>query len=129
MIRRSVVTAFSVRAFGSRVTAADAPGATVETGGVTIWYEVRGSGPGTTLIVANGGPGFDHNHLLCGNAWDTIARGRKIVFYDQRGNTRSSDRCSPTRENRATPSWRARHRSSAGRRSTRLSGTTSSASI
>src|SRR5262245_20965132 len=63
---------------------------TFETQGVTIWYEVRGSGPGTPLVVANGGPGFDHSYLLCGDVWDRLAKGRKVVFYDQRGNGRSS---------------------------------------
>jgi proline iminopeptidase len=78
-------------ACGPWVTAADPPGATFETGGVTIWYEVRGNGSGTPLIVANGGPGFDHNYLLCGDIWDKLAKGRRIVFYDQRGNGRSSE--------------------------------------
>jgi proline iminopeptidase len=65
--------------------------ATFETSGVTIWYDVRGTGPGTPLIVANGGPGFDHAYLLCGDVWDTLAKGRKVVFYDQRGNGKSSE--------------------------------------
>ncbi|HEX4826031.1 MAG TPA: alpha/beta fold hydrolase [Candidatus Polarisedimenticolaceae bacterium] len=75
---------------GSAVVAAD-QGATFQTGGVTIWYEVTGSGSGTPLIVANGGPGFDHSYLLCGDVWDTLAKGRKVVLYDQRGNGRSSE--------------------------------------
>ena len=88
---RAVVMILLVLALGARVAAADPPGATLETGGVTIWYEVRGSGSGTPLIVANGGPGFDHNYLLCGDVWDLLAKGRRIVFYDQRGNGRSSE--------------------------------------
>jgi len=88
---RVVAMILLVLALGARVTAADPPGATLETGGVTIWYEVRGSGSGTPLIVANGGPGFDHNYLLCGDVWDLLAKGRRIVFYDQRGNGRSSE--------------------------------------
>ena len=64
---------------------------TFETQGVTIWYEVRGSGSGTPLVVANGGPGFDHSYLLCGDVWDRLAKGRKVVFYDQRGNGQSSE--------------------------------------
>jgi proline iminopeptidase len=80
-----------VLALGAPVGAADPPGATFETAGVTIWYEVRGTGSGTPLIVANGGPGFDHNYLLCGDVWDSLAKGRRIVFYDQRGNGRSSE--------------------------------------
>lgn len=88
---RAVAIALLVLALGAQVTAADPPGAMLETGGVTIWYEIRGSGSGTPLIVANGGPGFDHNYLLCGDVWDTLAKGRRIVFYDQRGNGRSSE--------------------------------------
>jgi proline iminopeptidase len=80
-----------VLALSAPATAGDPQGETFETGGVTIWYEIRGSGAGTPLIVANGGPGFDHNYLLCGDVWDTLAKGRKIVFYDQRGNGRSSE--------------------------------------
>jgi proline iminopeptidase len=57
--------------------------------GVTIWYEVRGSGDSTPLVIANGGPGFDHSYLHCSDAWDRLAKGRKVVFYDQRGNARS----------------------------------------
>jgi proline iminopeptidase len=66
-------------------------GTTFETGGGTIWYEMRGNGPGTPLVVANGGPGFDHSYLHCGDVWDRLAKGRKVIFYDQRGNGRSSD--------------------------------------
>jgi len=57
--------------------------------GVAIYYEVRGSGPATPLIVANGGPGFDHSYLHCSAAWDELAKRRPVVFYDQRGNGRS----------------------------------------
>jgi proline iminopeptidase len=65
-------------------------GTTFETGGVTLWYEVRGSGPGTPLVLANGGPGFDHAYFHCSDAWDRLAKNRRVVFYDQRGNGRSS---------------------------------------
>ena len=57
--------------------------------GVTIWYEVRGSGSGTPLLIANGGPGMDHSYLHCSDAWDRLAQGRKVIYYDQRGNGRS----------------------------------------
>ena len=91
---RSVVLASLTFALGFpavAVTPAPAPGATFKTSGVTIWYEVLGSGPGTPLVVANGGPGFDHSYLLCGDVWDRRTKGRKVVFYDQRGNGRSSE--------------------------------------
>jgi proline iminopeptidase len=68
-----------------------AAAATFDTQGVTIWYEVRGDGPGTPLMIANGGPGFDHGYMMCGDVWDRLAKGRKVVFYDQRGNGKSSE--------------------------------------
>ena len=65
------------------------PGKTFQAPGATIWYEVRGSASGRPMIMVNGGPGFDHNYVLCSNAWDAIAKKRRVVFYDQRGNGRS----------------------------------------
>jgi len=66
------------------------PGQHFETGGVTIWYEVRGTAAGRPLVMVNGGPGFDHTYVLCSDVWDRMARSRRVVFYDQRGNGRSS---------------------------------------
>ncbi len=66
-------------------------GQTFETGGVKIYYEVIGGGPGTPLVVVNGGPGFDHGYVHCSDAWERLAKQRKVVFYDQRGNGRSSE--------------------------------------
>jgi proline iminopeptidase len=93
MLLRHVVLAFLTFALGFPAVTAAPPeaGATFETGGVTIWYEVRGSGTGTPLVLANGGPGFDHSYLHCGDVWERLAKGRKVVFYDQRGNGRSSE--------------------------------------
>ncbi|MBP1642356.1 MAG: Prolyl aminopeptidase [Acidobacteria bacterium] len=68
---------------------AEERGATFETSGVRIWYEVTGGGPGTPLVLANGGPGFDHAYLHAG-AFVRLGEGRPVVFYDQRGNGRSS---------------------------------------
>jgi proline iminopeptidase len=59
--------------------------------GATIYYEVRGGGSGTPLFVANGGPGFDHMYLHVSDVWDELAKGRPVVFWDQRGNGRSPD--------------------------------------
>ncbi len=44
-----------------------------------------GSGPAT--IVLHGGPGAHHDYLLPGV--DALARGRTLVYYDQRGGGRS----------------------------------------
>lgn len=64
-------------------------GATFNAPGATIYYEVFGSGGGTPLFVANGGPGFDHNYLHVSDAWDTLGQSRRIVMWDQRGTGRS----------------------------------------
>lgn len=70
---------------------ADASGpGTFEAGGVKIWYEVRGGGPSAPLVLVNGGPGFDHTYMTFSDVWDRMARTRKVVFYDQRGNGKSS---------------------------------------
>ena len=66
------------------------PGQTFKAGEVTLYYEVLGNAGGTPLFVANGGPGFDHTYLHISDAWDRLARTRKIIVYDQRGNGRSS---------------------------------------
>jgi proline iminopeptidase len=65
------------------------PGHTFVQGGAKIWYEVRGKEGGRPLIMVNGGPGFDHTYVLCSDAWDTLAKKRRVVIYDQRGNGRS----------------------------------------
>jgi len=57
--------------------------------GTKIYYETTGGGSGTPLVVVNGGPGFDHMYLHTSNVWDTLAKNRTIVMYDQRGNGRS----------------------------------------
>jgi proline iminopeptidase len=66
------------------------PGQTFQISNVSIYYEILGNAPGTPLVVANGGPGFDHSYLHLSDAWDTIAKTRKVVLYDQRGVGRSS---------------------------------------
>ena len=80
----------------SRATAVPAAGTpekgkTFETGGVSIYYEVIGGRSGTPLLLVNGGPGFDHAYMHCSDAWDRLAAKRMVVFYDQRGNGRSSE--------------------------------------
>ncbi|HEY0190008.1 MAG TPA: alpha/beta fold hydrolase [Kofleriaceae bacterium] len=70
-------------------------GKTFAANGVQLYVEVIGSAAGAPLVVVNGGPGFDHTYehaAVPGNAsaWDLLARQRKVVFYDQRGNGKSS---------------------------------------
>ncbi|MGH7742187.1 MAG: alpha/beta fold hydrolase [Candidatus Eiseniibacteriota bacterium] len=58
--------------------------------GGNLYVEIRGQAPGVPLFMVNGGPGFAHNYVHCSNAWDEIAKRRRVVFYDQRGVGRSA---------------------------------------
>jgi proline iminopeptidase len=53
---------------------------------VSIFERRTGSGPPT--VVLHGGPGAHHDYLLPG--FDALARGRELIYYDQRGGGRSS---------------------------------------
>ena len=66
------------------------PGQTFKTDAVTLYYETLGTAPGTPLVVANGGPGFDHTYMHLSDVWDTLAKARRVILYDQRGVGRSS---------------------------------------
>jgi proline iminopeptidase len=57
--------------------------------GGNLYYEIHGGGSATPLVLVNGGPGFDHRYLHVSNVWETLAKSRPVVFYDQRGNGRS----------------------------------------
>lgn len=67
-------------------------GKVIKTPGATLYVEVLGGGsaPGAIpLVVANGGPGFDHSYLHVSDVWERLARKRPVVLYDQRGNGRA----------------------------------------
>ena len=70
------------------LAAATETGQTFDGPGGKIYYEVIGTG--TPLILINGGPGFDHTYLHITTAWDALAKTHRVIFYDQRGNGRSS---------------------------------------
>ena len=59
--------------------------AVVPTNGVDLFTRRIGSGPPT--IVLHGGPGAHHDYLL--PQYDRLARGRSLLYYDQRGGGRS----------------------------------------
>jgi len=65
------------------------PGTATETlrevRGIAIHERRVGTGP--AVIVLHGGPGAHHDYLLPG--FDALARGRMLVYYDQRGGGRS----------------------------------------
>lgn len=90
MIRRLAVGlgAAAVAAMASPVLALE-NGHTIAGPGGALYVEVRGSAPGTPLLMVNGGPGFAHDYVHCSNAWDELAKRRRVVFYDQRGVGRS----------------------------------------
>jgi len=70
-------------------SAATEDGQTIDIPGGKLYYHSIGGGAGTPLIVLNGGPGFDHTYLHASTAWDSLAKNRRIIFYDQRGDGRS----------------------------------------
>ena len=51
----------------------------------SIYYETQGSSTGIPLFVLHGGPGFEHRYFHYSNAFETISKQRKVVYYDQRG--------------------------------------------
>ena len=53
--------------------------------GVSIFERRIGSGP--PVVVLHGGPGAHHDYLLPG--FDSLATGRELIYYDQRGGGRS----------------------------------------
>jgi len=54
--------------------------------GVSLFERRIGHGP--PVVVLHGGPGAHHDYLLPG--FDTLARGRTLIYYDQRGGGRSA---------------------------------------
>jgi proline iminopeptidase len=86
-----VTAVFGVTMPATAAPAAEKGGKTFETDGVTIYFEEIGGGAGLPVVIVNGGPGFDHTYLHCSDAWDRLSSKRKVVFYDQRGNGRSSE--------------------------------------
>jgi proline iminopeptidase len=74
----------------AQARAATESGQTLKTAWGSLYYEVRGGGDTTALMVVNGGPGFSHDYVHCSEAWDDLARHRQVIFYDQRGTGRSS---------------------------------------
>jgi proline iminopeptidase len=54
--------------------------------GTKLFYKIEGSGP-QSLIVVHGGPGFSLESVRAD--FGRLARGRTVIYYDQRGNGRS----------------------------------------
>lgn len=91
-----VLAALAASVLVARPVSAAPPetGQTFQAPGATLYVEVLGTAAGPPLVVVNGGPGFDHTYehvAMPGttSAWEVLARTRRVVFYDQRGNGRS----------------------------------------
>ncbi len=54
--------------------------------GISLYYETIGNG--TPIVVVHGGPGLDHSYLL--PQMGELAKGYKLIFYDQRAMGKSS---------------------------------------
>lgn len=54
--------------------------------GVRLFYKIEGSGP-QTLVVVHGGPGNSLESVR--GDFERLAKGRTVIYYDQRGNGRS----------------------------------------
>src|SRR2546430_17037657 len=84
------------------------PQTTVGLKGAGISPGRGGSGP--PVVVLHGGPGAHHDYLL--PQYDRLARGRTLLFYDQRGGGRPPVPREPPvgwREHAADPEpWRER---------------------
>jgi proline iminopeptidase len=94
----TVATIVAVRLPALAAPPAEA-GQTFQAGGVTLYYEALGVGDKSKvpLVVANGGPGFDHSYLHVSNVWGELAKDRQVVLYDQRGTGRSTTPAGPTK--------------------------------
>lgn len=57
-----------------------------EVRGIRLFERRIGSGPPT--VILHGGPGAHHDYLLPG--FDALARGRELIYYDQRGGGQSA---------------------------------------
>jgi len=62
------------------------PTGSVSSPDVDLAYWVLGAPQAATPVIAvNGGPGLSHIYMLQNDVWQRLAKGRQIVFYDQRG--------------------------------------------
>lgn len=57
--------------------------------GTVIAYYVKGTGGAAPLLVISGGPGSDHRYMRVGGSFDSLARSRQVVMFDQRGTSNS----------------------------------------
>lgn len=69
----------------NRTASVEAVDQMVDVDGVSLYTRRIGGGP--PVVVLHGGPGAHHDYLL--PQYDLLARGRTLLYYDQRGGGRS----------------------------------------
>ena len=91
LLIRLSVAAILFSACASLAAAQTAPTGMVHTAEVDLAYDVVGHDLTRPPVVAvNGGPGLTHAYMVQNDLWKRLSEHRKIVFYDQRGNGRST---------------------------------------
>lgn len=91
MARRFIFAAILLSACARAVTAQAASTGMVHTSDVDLAYYVEGYDIALPPVVAvNGGPGLTHAYMVRNDLWTRLSARRKVVFYDQRGNGRST---------------------------------------
>ena len=91
MVRRTLAVLLAITGvpIGSLLVAQERPtsGGIPSTDGIQLHYQVHGQGS-DPVVVLHGGPGLSLRYL-----WpdlEPLARGRRLIFYDQRGGGRST---------------------------------------
>jgi proline iminopeptidase len=91
IFRRFSIAAILLSACASAVTAQPAMSGMVHTPDVDLAYDTEGHDITLPPVVAvNGGPGLTHAYMERNDLWTRLSEHRRVVFYDQRGNGRST---------------------------------------
>lgn len=91
IIRRFSVAAILLSACASAAAAQATLTAMVHTPDVDLAYYMEGHDSTLPPVIAvNGGPGLTHAYMERNDLWARLSEDRRVVFYDQRGNGRST---------------------------------------
>lgn len=92
MTERALASVLALVLAGPALAAHPEPARYVSTeDGARIAYYVLSETRTTPVLVLSGGPGTDSSYMRARGALDRLAKSRTLVFYDQRGTSRSSD--------------------------------------
>jgi proline iminopeptidase len=80
----------AVLAFPAVATASETPRFATSADGAKIAYYAPETLRGVPLLVLSGGPGTDSRYMRVNGALDRLAESRPLIFFDQRGTSRSS---------------------------------------